>query len=80
MSFRIEDLKDAFELYILKCEAEYNLDDKVEVHGENKTFAWLLDQLASSKHLLPEALCEYMELRPGMTYSEVVAAIRHKSQ
>ena len=76
MNYRINDLKEAFELYILKCENDYQLDDKIEVHGEATTFEWLLDQLAECKHILPDGLSEYMDFKPGITYSEAIQMIK----
>ena len=77
MSYRIEDIKESLEYYVLNCESEYNLNDKIDVHGESRTFKWILDELASCKHSLPGGLCEYLELKPGMTYADAVQSIRN---
>ncbi len=75
MSYRIADLKETFEIYVLKCEAVFNLKDKIEVHGETHTVSWLLDHLKSCDHEIPMALCEYMEFNHGTTYTEAVQKI-----
>ncbi len=77
MSYRIEDIKKSLEYYVLNCESEYNLNDKIDVHGELRTFKWLLDELVSCKHPLPGGLCEYLELESGMTYADAVQNIRN---
>jgi len=76
MSYRINDLKESFELYILKCESDYRFDDKIEVHGEIKTFEWLLNQLQDCESTLPAGLSEYMDFKPGTTYSEAIQLIK----
>jgi hypothetical protein len=78
MSYRIDDLKIAFEEYVLQCEGEYDFNEKIEVHGEFKPFSWLLDKLMSCDHILPNALTEYMEMMPGTTFADAAKDIKSK--
>ena len=75
MSYRIDDLKEAFEIYVLKCETDFNLDDKINVHGEIHSSQWLLDQLKSCDHSMPTPLCEYLELKQDTTYADAIKNI-----
>lgn len=75
MSYRIEDLKKCFEAYVLEVESEFNLTDKIEVHGESRTVKWLLTQLSTCNHVVPGALCEYLGLRQGTNYAEAINSI-----
>ena len=78
MNFRINDLKDAFETYVLQSECEFHLNDEIHVYHETRKFDWLLDQLKQCPHKLSDGLCEYLELKAGSTYAQAVKYIREK--
>jgi hypothetical protein len=78
MSYRVNDLKEAFEIYVLKCEADFKLDDEIDVHGEIHSSQWLFDQLKTCAHFMPTSLCEYLEVKHDTTYAEAVINILHK--
>ena len=75
MGYRIGDLKEAFEIYVLKFEGDFNLDDKIDVHGEIHTSQWLLDHLKTCDHSMPAPLCEYLEVKHDTTYADAVINI-----
>jgi len=78
MGYRIGDLKEAFEIYVLKCEGDFNLDDKIDVHGEIHTSQWLFDHLKTCDHSMPAPLCEYLEVKHDTTYADAVINILHE--
>ena len=78
MGYRIGDLKEAFEIYVLKCEGDFNLDDKIDVHGEIHTSQWLLDHLKTCDHSMPAPLCEYLEVKHDTTYADALINILHE--
>ena len=78
MSYRINDLKEAFEIYVLQSECEFHLNDEIKVYQESRKFEWLLDQLEQCSHKLSNGLCDYLELKTGASYAQAVKLIRDK--
>lgn len=77
MSYRIIDLKEAFETYVLQSECEFHLNDEIKVYHEPRKFEWLIEQLEHCQHRLPDGLCYYLEMKPGSTYAQAVELIRN---